>query len=38
MGWIPVVRRRRKSAKSEESDSSGECEVIKDGRSFVWYK
>ena len=41
VGWTPVVRRWKKSARSEESDSSGDLNVMMDlnkGRSLVWYK
>ena len=42
MGWTPVVRmRRKKSAKSKESDSSEKFNVMMNlnkGRSLVWYK
>ena len=41
MGWIQVVRRRRKkSARSEKSGSTGNLNVMMDlnkGRSLVWY-
>ena len=40
VGWTPVVR-RKKSARNEESDSSGNLNVMMDlnkERSLVWYK
>ncbi len=39
LGWIPVVRRRRKkSARSEESESSGNVNVNNKRRSLVMYR
>ena len=41
VGWTPVVRsRRKKSARSEDSDSSGNLNVMVDlkRRCLVWHK